>query len=174
MKSVYIFRHGDAEKNDNDPDYARKLTIKGVLRTVQMAEHIRDTGYVIDLIISSGATRAKGTAVIIAQTTGYNQSDIRYNDILYTSKKASEIVDFIGEMPEEKSSVMLIGHNPLLNSVALNISNSGDEFFLQKSSMLRIDFDTDSWKAVAQGTGRTVFYKTFSDGEIINCVDDSD
>jgi len=170
MKTIYLFRHGDTVDAGSGPDYSRELTEEGRLRSAEMADHLKGNGIKFDLIISSGALRAEGTAFIIAGRFGYPVSGIVIDDMLYSSKNPEDILALIRKTPADLSSIVAVGHVPLLNDFASFVSNSPAEISLGKSSLVRIDFNTAEWNSITPGSGMVAFYKTFEKGKIVDAV----
>ena len=85
MKTVYIVRHGKAiHATANVADADRLLTDTGVARTCRVALYVAESKPVIDQIISSPAERAYATALIIADKLGYQASNIKTDEKLFT------------------------------------------------------------------------------------------
>jgi phosphohistidine phosphatase len=171
MKTVYLFRHGDSEESGLELDYCRKLTEEGRLRTAEMSDHLKSAGIRTGLIITSEAVRAKSTACIAAEGLGYPESDIVSEDILYSSKKPEDVMAILRNTPDKISSVMLVGHNPLLSDFALYISSRPVEINMKKSSVIKIIFNTQDWDSIAPGSGKIKFYKIFEGKRIIDAAD---
>jgi len=169
MKTVYLFRHGDSEESGLVRDYCRKLTEEGVLRSEAMADHLNKSGYRPDLIITSGALRAKSTADIIAKHLNYPGSDIVIEDVLYETKKPEDVIPLLLNSSSNISSIMIVGHNPLLSDFIKYISRPPVEINMKKSSVVQIDFKTKEWNSITPASGKIVFYKTFEKGKIIDC-----
>lgn len=170
MKTVYLFRHGDSEDNGTEEDYSRKLTSDGISQTKMMADYLHNNGVRPDRIISSGALRAVSTAGIIAGSCGYSPSDIAVDDILYSSKTPDDLFPVIRNNSSSVSSIMIVGHNPLLSDFVLLITVSPLDINMKKSSVVRLDFNTSDWKSVSAGTGKIVYYKTLTNSGIIDAV----
>lgn len=172
MKTVYLFRHGDSEESGFELDYCRKLTEEGKLRSEAMSEYLKKAGYKPELIMTSGALRAKTTAFIAAKAFGYPDSEIIIEDIIYESKKAEEILPLIMNSSTKISGIMIVGHNPLLSEFIKYITGSASELNMKKSSVIRIDFKTKEWNSITPGSGKIFFYKIFLNGGIIDAADD--
>jgi len=170
MKTIYLFRHGDTEETGSDTDYNRKLTDEGRLRSAEMAAYLKIAGFRPDLIISSGALRARTTAAVIAVAFGYPDSKIEIDDNLYFSKNETEIIPLIQKTSAGISSVMLVGHNPLLSDFASYICGCCSVLSMRKSSVIRLDFNSSGWDTIAPGKCNINFYKAFSDGSIIDAT----
>jgi phosphohistidine phosphatase len=172
MKTVYLFRHGDSEESGFELDYCRKLTDEGKLRSEEMAEHLKKIGCRPDLIMTSGALRAKTTACIAAKTFGYPESEIVIEDIIYESKKTEEILPLIMNSSTKISGIMIVGHNPLLSEFLKYITGSSADISMKKSSVIRIDFKNKEWNSIVPGSGKTSFYKIFVNGGIVDAADE--
>lgn len=170
MKTLYLFRHGDTEDAGSGADYSRKLTLEGEKQSGEMADHLKDCGCIIDRIITSGAPRAMRTACIIADCFGYPTADIVTDDILYSSKNPEDIFYHILEFSSGFSSVMLVGHNPLLSDLAAYAGRLQSLINIGKSSPVRMDFDTADWSSILPRSGKIVFYKTFEKGRIVDVI----
>lgn len=172
MKTVYLFRHGDSEESGFELDYCRKLTDEGKLRSEEMADHLKKAGCRPDLIVTSGALRAKTTACIAAKVFGYPETDIVIEDIIYESKIVDDIITLIMNTPAMKSNIMIVGHNPLLSEFIKFITGSASELSMKKSSVIRIDFKNKEWNSIAPVSGKIRFYKIFVNGGIVDAADE--
>jgi len=170
MKTLYLFRHGDAEENSSGSDYERELTEKGRKYSAQLGDHLKETGIIADLIISSGAPRAKSTAEIAAGAIGYPLEDISINEMLYSSGNPEDILALLLSMPHETSSVMLVGHNPLLSDFILYICRSCYGLSMKKSSVVKIEFDLPDWGSIGYRSGGLVYYKVASKNGVVDSM----
>ncbi len=168
MKTVFLFRHGDSQEIGYESDYSRELTEKGTLITAEMARHLKESGVRPDLIITSGAVRAMSTAVIAAAVYGSPEPEIVVEDVLYYSREEADILHMIQKSPAEMSSIMIVGHEPLFSDFVSYISSTPSDISMKKSSVVRVDFNTDKWSSIAIGSGIISFYKIFSGGKIID------
>lgn len=165
MKTLYLFRHGDAS-NDADSDYSRELTVEGITQTKIIAEYLKTEGIVIDLILSSGAPRAMATAEEIAGSLSYPVNNIQTDDIIYDAKTGDELYPLIHKTPEHVLSLMIVGHNPVLSDLASSLVNHGRKIDMSKSSVVKIAIDSTPWKEVGNGRGAFLFYKKPVKGDI--------
>lgn len=82
-QAIYFVRHGESQANAKHlfvgADSPSPLTVKGKEQARLAGEHLKAKGLAIDHIVASPLKRAKDTAVIIAQTIGFNVADIRYD-----------------------------------------------------------------------------------------------
>ncbi len=170
MKTMYLFRHGDTVDAGTGPDYSRILTEDGRRQNGIMAAELKKNVTNFDLIVTSGALRAAETARIAAEIFEYPAAEIQTDDILYTSKKAEDILQLVWELPDDSASVMIVGHNPLLSDFITLISASFAGISMGKSSAVRLEFNTDRWSGIMPHSGKIVFYKTFEKESIVDVM----
>jgi phosphohistidine phosphatase len=112
MKQLILFRHGKSSwDHPAIADADRPLLGKGVRKTKQVAEMLKQKGIIPDLIVSSHAVRALETAGIAAETLGLQRESIVVNERLYHAS-TDNIWDVVSSLPDESDIVMLFGHNP--------------------------------------------------------------
>jgi phosphohistidine phosphatase len=116
MKTLLLMRHAKSSwKDDGLKDRKRPLSKRGKKNAPLMGELIKEKELVPQLILCSTAVRARQTAEIVAAACGC-AGEIRYLDELYMAE-ADEIIDQIRQVPDDFERIMVIGHNPGLESV---------------------------------------------------------
>jgi len=171
MKTLYLFRHGDADESNSGPDYDRELTEKGRKYSAQLGNHLKEAGIKIDQIISSGAPRAKATAEIAAGEIGYPAEDIATEEMLYSSGNPEDILALLLNLSSGISSVMLVGHNPLLSDFIMYICRSCHGLSMKKSSIAKIEFDLPDWDSIGYRSGKLVYYKVSSKNGVVDSME---
>lgn len=166
MKTVFLLRHGEAQEEDFESDYARRLTERGKLRSSIMADHLLSKNHKIELIITSGAPRARCTAEIIHNVYKLQQDSLMLNDTIYHAHDPWILLDLIWNCSNRISSLMIVGHNPVLTELAYILTGSF-RTSMDKGSVIKIDFNVDRWEDVESSKGKQHFYKIFSKGEIV-------
>jgi len=147
MKTLYLVRHAKSAWDDLAlQDYERPLLPKGVNRTLRVAQFLISKKIVPDLVVSSHAVRAFETAKILAEKMGYPLHEILIEGKLYFSGKEA-MNDVVFGLPNNKSGVVLIGHNP-------DMTNFTNEFlspkidYLPTSGVVSISFETEKWEDI--------------------------
>jgi phosphohistidine phosphatase len=116
MRTLILMRHAKSSFKDTSlKDGKRPLSKRGQRNAAQMAELIKEREMYPEVILASSAVRACQTAQIVAQGTGF-PGEVRFLDSLFMAE-ADEILDVLHEIPGEVQSVMVIGHNPGLESM---------------------------------------------------------
>ncbi len=155
MKSLHLLRHAKSSRNDpglNDHD--RPLNKRGRQTAKMMAAYLRRAKITPDLVICSTAVRAQQTL----------------DPIIIAAKKPPKIVlvrgiheraqrtlwEQLWNLPESAKSVLLIGHNPALQDLALELAHAEVNKLLPSAvekkcptgAMASFRFD-GAWKALA-------------------------
>jgi phosphohistidine phosphatase len=116
---LYILRHAIAEDRDENlypDDSLRHLTEKGEKKMVKIAEHLKNMGLQLDLILTSPYVRAYETAKIVAKTFGIMKKQLVLNDHLTPSGFAKDLIAEINEN-YQVDNLMLVGHEPYLSDL---------------------------------------------------------
>lgn len=87
-----------------------------------MAKHLRKARIRPELVLCSSSARTRETlALVQASLEG---ASIEVEDGLYAAT-ADELLDRLRDVPDDVSSVMVIGHNPGLQDLALTLTTPG-------------------------------------------------
>jgi phosphohistidine phosphatase len=123
MHTLYLLRH--AKSSWDDParaDHDRPLAPRGVRAARRMGEHLREAGVAPDLVLCSSAVRARQTVELVAPALGH--ADVQFEEALYAAA-SDQLLERLRAVPEAVGSVMLVGHNPGLQDLALDLAGSG-------------------------------------------------
>jgi phosphohistidine phosphatase len=106
---LYLLRHAKSSWKDLALcDYDRPLNKRGKANVVMMAERFAAKGEAVDIIITSGALRAKSTAKVFAQKSG---AAVLYDDNIYEASLET-LLEIITTHFQSFERIMLVGHNP--------------------------------------------------------------
>lgn len=111
MKTLLILRH--AKSSWKDPrlsDHDRPLKKRGRRDAPRMGELLKEEELVPDLIISSTATRAYTTALLVAEACEYEE-EIQIEPSLYHGEP-DDYIEVLQDVRKSKKCVMVVGHNP--------------------------------------------------------------
>ena len=123
VKTLYLLRHGKSDWDNSLPDHDRPLAPRGVRAAASIAAHLRKMGAGPELVACSSAVRATETLDPIREAVG-NSAEIRVEDALYGAA-ASDLMDWLRKLPDELSSVMIVGHNPTVEDLATQLAGRG-------------------------------------------------
>jgi phosphohistidine phosphatase len=155
MKTLLIVRHGEAARGEDDRE--RALTAAGRQESADLGLLIRHHSLVPDLTLCSPARRAKETWREVAAAFGYSVQK-RVVEAMYPGTPA-EIEAAIAEVPAAIATLMIVGHNPGLHSLAAKLAKGGEPDMLAAlasglptAGCVAIRFEGDRWDAPGRGT----------------------
>jgi phosphohistidine phosphatase len=159
IKHLFLLRH--AKSSWDDPtlaDHDRPLAPRGRRAARVIAEHLRRKGIAPELVLCSPSRRTRQTLTRIAPGLGEN-ADVQIDSELYTAS-AAELLEVLREVPDEVQSVMLIGHNPGIQDLALSLARGGSEVVRVRSkfptaALATLELD-GSWRELAPGSAELV------------------
>ncbi len=159
MKQLYLLRH--AKSSWDDPtlaDHDRPLAPRGRRAAKVMAEHLRREGIAPALVLCSPSRRTRQTLKRIAPALGEN-ADVQIEPELYAAS-APVLLEVLHEVPDEVESVMLIGHNPGIQDLALSLARGGSEIARVRRKFPTAALATlelnESWRELAPGSAELV------------------
>lgn len=119
MDRLILLRHGKAERDSaSGADFDRKLAPRGVKDAAAMARNLADLGLSPDLVLISPAVRTKETWD--AAAPAFAQPELRYDRGLYNAE-AENVRDVIERAADVPGTVMVVGHNPGLHDLAIEL-----------------------------------------------------
>ncbi|MGV8828708.1 MAG: SixA phosphatase family protein [Breznakibacter sp.] len=158
MKKLILIRHSKTENLvAGQSDYFRPLKPRGHNDARLIAEKLKEKGLTPDLLISSPAKRAEQTAQIFAQTFNYPADKIALHQFIYDGYTSGEFVTFLNQQSDEHELICVIGHNPEIAMLAINLTD-GNFFHFPTTATVVINFHVDSWKEVNSREGKTELF----------------
>ena len=134
MATLSLFRHAKAEQAvPGQEDFDRKLTERGRKDAAQMGELLADLD--VDLAIVSPSARTRETCEM-ATHAWKKAPKVVFDKQLYLCRP-SALIARIRQVPEKAESVVLVGHNPCWQEVALALA--GDA---RAAAAMRVKFPT--------------------------------
>jgi phosphohistidine phosphatase len=116
MKTLILMRHAKSSFKDKTiKDSKRPLSKRGVRNATQMASLMKERELMPQALLASKAERAKQTADIVVQEIGYT-GEVQLMDELFMAE-ADDLIKILRKTPDEVERVMLVGHNPGLESL---------------------------------------------------------
>ena len=122
VRHVCFVRH--AKSNWDHPglkDFDRPLDKRGLHDAPLMASKMNELGLKPDLIITSGANRAKSTAEFFKKEFDLPDKKFRIDNDLYEASP-EDVFDVIRSAPDDALFIYVFGHNPTFTWVANNLS----------------------------------------------------
>ena len=118
MKTLTLLRH--AKSGWDDPvarDFDRPLNPKGQRAAQTMGQHMRTLGLEFDHVLASPAVRV--TETLEAVEAGYGTGLAPAWDKRIYLASSAMLLDLVRELPDALGRVLLVGHNPGLEDLAL-------------------------------------------------------
>jgi phosphohistidine phosphatase len=158
MKQLILIRHAKAYKDiPGIADIDRPLAKEGEEQTSLIGKRLKKLKILPDVIYSSPAKRALGTAKRIAEIIDFPVKSIEVVESIYQSS-VSGLLKVIKKIDDSTGSVILFGHNPEFFDLANHLaSDSVDKF--PTCGALCLELDITSWKKISSKHGKIVFFE---------------
>jgi phosphohistidine phosphatase len=143
VSRLYLLRHSKAGwALPGMRDFDRPLDETGRADAEAIGARMRDEGYVPDMTLCSGALRARETLQGIAGQADTGR--IVFCDKLYSEDAAGYLALIVENA--NGGSVLVIGHNPMMEDLATAVSGDGDAL---ARSLLGSGFPTSGLAVIA-------------------------
>ena len=162
MKRLGLLRHAKSDWDDMSlRDFDRGLNDRGRKGAALMGDHIRDYGAKWDLVLASPAERVKRTL----EASGLDVP-VRYDERIYLGE-ARALLAILQHLDEDDPrAVLLMGHNPGLQELALDLVPAEREdgqfdALMQKyptAAFAAFDLDIENWNEMEPGCGTLVHF----------------
>jgi phosphohistidine phosphatase len=163
MKYVWILRHGKAASKGTDgDDHSRPLTGRGRRQSTEVAAFLADQvasgAPTPNVVLTSSAARALATAEAAHDALG-DGVPLEIGRALYGAD-ADDIVNRLRLVPDEIGAVMVVGHNPTFQDLALLLVSPDDtdgrarlEEGFPTAALALVALEADHWSEVVPGHG---------------------
>lgn len=121
-RTLVLLRHGKSAYPGGVPDHDRPLADRGRRQSALAGEHIRAVVDGFDLALCSTATRTRQTL----DATGLTAGHLEYRDEIYAAEP-DEILDLIRVVPDDATSVLVVGHAPGVPDLADELAGPGSD-----------------------------------------------
>jgi phosphohistidine phosphatase len=159
MKTLFLLRH--AKSSWDDPglaDHERPLAPRGTRATKAIAAHLRDEGVAPDLVLSSSSRRTRETLDGIAAALGDDVA-VKIERDLYVAS-SDRLLERLRAVDDDFDSVMLIGHNPGVEQLALRLAGESEKCAEMRrkyptAALATLEF-SGKWKDLEPGNAELV------------------
>jgi phosphohistidine phosphatase len=158
MKTLTLLRH--AKSGWDDPvgrDFDRPLNPRGRKAARTVGREMKAEGLAFDLVLASPARRVIETLEEVA--TGFGGIGPHYDQRLYLASTAT-LLEIVRATPDEVERLLVVGHNPGLEELALCLSRRDDglrgevELKYPTGTVAQIGLPVERWAEVKAGVGR--------------------
>ena len=162
MKRLTVLRHAKSSWKDRElDDFDRPLNGRGRKAARRIGREISERGMHFDFVLASPAARIRETIDGISEHHRLN-APMHFEPRIYMARVA-ELIELISTVPDEKSSVLLVGHNTSAERLVAKLS-ADDETGLRRrveekfptAALAAIELPIKSWKDVQPECGRLV------------------
>ncbi len=164
MKTLCLLRHGQAGRRIDLQDFDRPLSAGGVEAAGGIAATLRGAGLMPDLVLCSGAKRARQTWQVMDAQLTPEEADgltLELREDLYLASETRLLIA-LRKLPDGARSVLLIAHNPGLYRLARELSGpgSGAEALARlgrdfpPAGLAVLAYDAASWTELAPAGAR--------------------
>jgi phosphohistidine phosphatase len=150
MKTLFLLRH--AKSSWDDPslqDFDRPLAERGRRDAPRIGSALAERSGLPELIVSSPAVRAIQTIELVAKSAGY-KGEIELDEHVYGAS-ASELIKIVRNLPDNRSSIMLVGHNPGFEDLLSRLIGSRRE--MSTCNLACVGYSIERWDELEDGGG---------------------
>ena len=166
MLTLSLLRHAKSSWEDGSlEDFDRPLAKRGESAAPRMGAFMAAHGLAPQLILCSPAVRTRQTLdLVVPHLPG--QPTVVYQDDFYLAAP-SVLLARLRKVGGKIGHVMVVGHNPGMQGLAVALAGEGEARMLQALSgkfptagLAVIRFKVRSWAKVGHGTGRLELFAT--------------
>lgn len=168
MRRLFLIRHAKAQPAASQNDYHRALTGRGRADAQRMARALAVRHLSPEVVIHSGALRAKRTAEIFADEWA-GEVELLEDGALYDATE-SALFARARALPNARAHVAFVGHNPGLGELAAALAGSGAQSELRRMAakfptcaVAVLDFSVGQWTDIARHSGSLALFLTPSE-----------
>lgn len=166
MRTLHLLRHAKSSWDDlGIRDHDRPLSGRGERAAAAIAAYFRQAGIVPDLILCSTARRTVDTLAALRPGLPKGVRTTITRELYEVGAEA--LLDRVRSVPDDVASLLVIGHNPGLEDLALRLAGTGSDSGARKSLDRKFpaggfaSLDTDSdWSELGWGGARLTRFVT--------------
>jgi phosphohistidine phosphatase len=155
VRRLWLLRHAKSSwDHPGLPDSDRPLAARGRRAAELLAAHVAASDVRPAMVLCSSSLRTRQTLAAILPALG-DALEIRIERALYGAGPA-ELLERLRRVPNRASSVMLIGHNPGIQDLALGLAAGGPalaalEERFPTGALATVEIAVERWRDVADG-----------------------
>ena len=165
MRRLFLIRHAKAEMPLGRNDFERALTDRGRADARRVARALAQRDMLPDVLVHSGALRAKQTAEILAAEWP-RRVPLQEDRALYDAPQGV-LFARARALSDAYAGVAFVGHNPGLGEFAVAEAGSGAHSELKRmatkfptSAVAALDFSVESWDDIEREAALLVLFLT--------------
>jgi phosphohistidine phosphatase len=162
MRSLTLLRHAKSSWDDESlDDFHRPLNDRGRRAAKAMGKHLVAKGAQFDLVLASPAQRVVETLQGLAEG-GWEAGPVQFDPAIYHAA-TRDLLEMVRSAPDSVQRLLLIGHNPVIAFLALQLSGEDNEGLRTQvadnyptGALAEILLDINDWKVAGPECGRLV------------------
>ncbi len=166
MLTLTLFRHAKSSwEMDGLDDRDRPLNARGIAAAPMMGAFMQDNGIEPDLVLCSDAVRTRET-LDLALPVFKTRPKVKYEGGLYLADPF-DLLARLRKTPRTVKHLMLVGHNPGLQILALELIGDGAPALVRAISdnlptagVVVLTFDAKDWRDIGPGKGHLIQFAT--------------
>lgn len=125
-RRLILLRHGKADYPLGVADHDRPLGARGDREAPAAGRWLVENNLIPDYILCSDALRTRSTCAWVLSELG-EKAPTPYIDSRIYSAGTSGLCSIINETPDTVSTLLVIGHQPVLQELALRLASKGSD-----------------------------------------------
>ncbi|MFB9251401.1 histidine phosphatase family protein [Sphaerisporangium melleum] len=152
MNTLIVLRHAKAADLPGLADRERPLTDRGERDAERAGERLKQLGLAPELVLCSPSVRTRRTAELALAGLG-SDAPIHFESEIYEAYP-DELLELIGRTDGGISTLLLVGHNPGVHELVLNLTLSREDEGYPPGAFSVLE--TSPWAELGPGDGRLV------------------
>jgi len=149
MKTLLILRHAKSSwKHADLADRDRPLNKRGKRQAPEVGLQLKEWDLIPERILSSPTRRARDTAVVVAEESGFS-GDIDFVADFYPGDP-EDYFRVLRDLSDEIEVVMVVGHNPGLEDLVAMLTLRPE--YLPTAALAQIELPIDRWFQLDEDT----------------------
>jgi phosphohistidine phosphatase len=166
MRRLMLLRHAKSDwSKAGQRDHDRDLSERGRLAAPRMGAYLAKHGLSPDCVIVSTARRTRETWKLVAAALPARPRPV-FDERIYEAMP-EDILTAIRDTPASCQRLLVVGHNPGLQDLALQLIKGGSKDALDRlrdkfptAGLALIDVPRDDWASLHAGSGRIESFMT--------------
>jgi len=162
LKRLALLRH--AKSSWEDPgldDYDRRLNDRGLKAARCIGHEMKRRGLRFDVVLASTAARVRETIDGVEKDFDFD-APVRFEQAIYLASPET-LLELIRALPGTVEAALLVGHNPGLERLILELTRDDAVGFRQRvatkyptAALALLELAGDHWTGIGRGSGEIV------------------
>ena len=140
-------------------DFERPLKRRGREAAEAMGRFLASKKVNVSPLISSPSIRTRQTVEFVLRESKLG-AEPQFDQRIYEAS-LSTLVQVVSEIPDDKKSALLVGHNPGMEELLAFLTRESRR--MPTCALARISLDSSGWKEVGRSSGKLVWFVTPKD-----------